>query len=344
MTTQTLVNINTATLDELISVPKIGPALAQRIMDSRPYQEISDLERVSGINKKLIDDLDPYLTLDTLDIQTVNLQIGTDEAFSAEDDSPLETGETEVLSSQDNEFYEQDLEDEEPIVEKNEAIPTKDEIFYDLSEEEMAMPGSVFEEVDVIEEKELPAEEEFVEETTQPAEGKRNEDKKEPPLTEKAEGKPEYVTRQQLTWSVIAAVVASVLLTLALTLGILAFMNGDLRYATWNDAKHLSNQITVLSEHNDSLQIEADQMRKRMDAMETVAGRVTILEETTQTIQNNLTETQTQLESAQKTIADLQDTMSAVQQRIDEYNQGFLGIYNAILPLVEPMLEGGQNK
>lgn len=339
MTTQTLVNINTATLDELVSVPKIGPALAQRIIESRPYQEIDDLVRVSGINRKLLNDLESYLTLDALDIQTVNLQIGTDESFSSEDDSPLETVDTEVLPSEDGEFYTNDLEDEEAMMGKNEAIPTTDEIFYDLPEEEMATPGSVFEEVDVIEEKEIPAEEKSSqaaeEKQTAAAEKKTSDVEKE---------KPEYVTRQQLTWSVIAAVVASVLLTIALTLGILAFMNGDLRYATWNDAKHLSNQITNLSERSDSLQTEADQMRKRMDAMETVAGRVTVLEETTQTMQDNLTETQNQLESAQKTIAEIQDTMSNIQQRIDDYNNGFLGIYNAILPLVEPMLEGGQNK
>lgn len=339
MTTQTLVNINTATLDELVSVPGIGPSLAKRIIDRRPYQEINDLVRVSGIGETSLEDLAPYLTVETAEIQTVNLQIGTDDEFSTEENPPLETVDTEVLPSEDGEFYTNDLEDEEAMMSKNEAIPTTDEIFYDLPEEEMATPGSVFEEVDVIEEKEIPAEEK----SSQAAEEKQTA-AAEKKTSDVENEKPEYVTRQQLTWSVIAAVVASVLLTIALTLGILAFMNGDLRYATWNDAKHLSNQITNLSERSDSLQTEADQMRKRMDAMETVAGRVTVLEETTQTMQDNLTETQTQLESAQKTIAEIQDTMSNIQQRIDDYNNGFLGIYNAILPLVEPMLEGGQNK
>jgi competence protein ComEA len=341
LTTQTLVNINTATLDELVAVPGIGPALAKRILDHRPYQEINDLVQVSGIGETSLEDLVPYLTVETEEIQTVNLQIGTDEEFSTEENPPLETVDTEVLPSEDNEIYTNDLEDEEAIMSKNEAIPITDEIFYDLPEEEMAKPGSVFEEVDVIEEKELPTEEK----SSQPAEEKQTAAaEKKPSEVEKGKDEPEYVTRQQLTWSVIAAVVTSVILTIALTLGILAFMNGDLRYATWNDAKHLSNQITGLSERSDSLQTEADQMRKRMDAMETVAGRVTVLEETTQTMQDNLTETQTQLESAQKTIAEIQDTMSNIQQRIDDYNNGFLGIYNAILPLVEPMLEGGQNK
>lgn len=343
MTTQMLVNINTATLDELTSVPGIGPALAKRIMDNRPYQEINDLVRVSGIGERSLEDLAPYLVLESQEIQTVNLQIGTNEEFPTEDGSPLEAVETEILASHEGEFFSSDLEDEELVMEKNEINPTKDEIFYDLPEEEMSGLSSAFEEVDVIEEKEILSTEEAVKEAP-PAQEKQPMAEKEPPVVNKAEEKPEYVTRQQLTWSVIAAVVISVILTIALTLGILAFMNGDLRYATWNDAKHLSNQITVLSERSDSLQTEADQMRKRMDAMETVAGRVTILEETTQTMQDSLTETQTQLESAQKTIGELQDTMSAVQQRIDDYNNGFLGIYNAILPLVEPMLEGGQNK
>lgn len=53
------VNINTASKEELEAIIGIGPALAQRIIEARPFLSIYDLKRVSGIGettlKKIID-------------------------------------------------------------------------------------------------------------------------------------------------------------------------------------------------------------------------------------------------------------------------------------------------
>ncbi len=56
------VNVNTATLDELTSVPGIGPALAKRIIDRRPFSNLDDLTRVSGIGENSLENLKPVLT------------------------------------------------------------------------------------------------------------------------------------------------------------------------------------------------------------------------------------------------------------------------------------------
>lgn len=60
---QTLVDINRASLEELISISGIGGNLAQRIVDDRPYKTLHDLVRVVGINEKKLAALMPYLTL-----------------------------------------------------------------------------------------------------------------------------------------------------------------------------------------------------------------------------------------------------------------------------------------
>ncbi len=43
------IDINTATLAELESLPSIGPVMAQLIVDGRPYGEVDDLLNVKGI-------------------------------------------------------------------------------------------------------------------------------------------------------------------------------------------------------------------------------------------------------------------------------------------------------
>jgi competence protein ComEA len=61
-----LVNINTAALAELQTLPGIGPKLSQRIVDERerkPFASVDDLRRVAGIGVKTLDKLKPYVTV-----------------------------------------------------------------------------------------------------------------------------------------------------------------------------------------------------------------------------------------------------------------------------------------
>lgn len=53
------VDINTATVEELMSVPGIGQVIAQRIVEFRekngPYASVDDLLKVRGIGEKSLD-------------------------------------------------------------------------------------------------------------------------------------------------------------------------------------------------------------------------------------------------------------------------------------------------
>ncbi|MBZ5640535.1 MAG: helix-hairpin-helix domain-containing protein [Acidobacteriia bacterium] len=60
------VDVNTASAAQLETVPGIGKALAQRIVEFRekngPFGEVDDLVKVRGIGEKSIQRLKPYLT------------------------------------------------------------------------------------------------------------------------------------------------------------------------------------------------------------------------------------------------------------------------------------------
>ena len=58
-----LVNVNTATVAELETLPGIGASRAQAIVDNRPYQTVEDLNRVPGIGDATMNQLRPLVAV-----------------------------------------------------------------------------------------------------------------------------------------------------------------------------------------------------------------------------------------------------------------------------------------
>ena len=58
-----LVDLNTATLAELDALPRVGPAMAARIVAKRPFRRADDLRRVSGIGPSTLRALKPLVTV-----------------------------------------------------------------------------------------------------------------------------------------------------------------------------------------------------------------------------------------------------------------------------------------
>jgi DNA uptake protein ComE-like DNA-binding protein len=52
-----LVDLNTASQQELEDLPMVGPERARKLMDARPFRSWEDVERVPGFDRGMIDDL-----------------------------------------------------------------------------------------------------------------------------------------------------------------------------------------------------------------------------------------------------------------------------------------------
>jgi len=58
-----IVNINTASKEELIALPEIGPVKAQAIIDGRPYATIEDIMKVKGIKQGVFSKIKDHITV-----------------------------------------------------------------------------------------------------------------------------------------------------------------------------------------------------------------------------------------------------------------------------------------
>ncbi|MFO0864858.1 MAG: helix-hairpin-helix domain-containing protein [Gemmataceae bacterium] len=62
------IDVNSATLEELQRLPGIGVKLSKRMVDERtrkPFAELADLRRVSGIGPKTLEKMRPFVVFDT---------------------------------------------------------------------------------------------------------------------------------------------------------------------------------------------------------------------------------------------------------------------------------------
>jgi len=58
-----LLDLNTASKEELMSINEIGPVLAERIMGRRPYKTVDGLIKVKGIGPKKLEKIRPYVAV-----------------------------------------------------------------------------------------------------------------------------------------------------------------------------------------------------------------------------------------------------------------------------------------
>lgn len=115
-----IVNLNTAEMDELTTLPGVGPAMAERIVAARPFHVLEDLLRVSGVGPALLERLSPLV-----EISSVEGPGEEDDVIylEAETEPPSEAAEVSVEVEEDTSIpeVEESEPEEEVVIEK--AIP-----------------------------------------------------------------------------------------------------------------------------------------------------------------------------------------------------------------------------
>lgn len=60
------IDLNTASVWEIMAIDGIGNVLAERIIEGRPFSEVADLQKVKGIGKENFQKLSPFFKVDLI--------------------------------------------------------------------------------------------------------------------------------------------------------------------------------------------------------------------------------------------------------------------------------------
>ncbi len=294
-----VVEVNRATIEELASVPGIGPALAERIVAARPFNSVDELTRVSGIGPTSLERLKPYLTVET------------SPAAGQVEEAALSPAEPEpALTAAD------EPEEIEPIpAESHVPEPPKAEVETSPAESETVQAGqsAVSEPVSPVE--------------TAPAPTPSS-------AAQPVKSGEKWARREDLIWTGVGVAILTLILSLIFTLGTLALINQTLTYAPAAEVQALSARLDALNNRIRLLEGDVDNLRSRVQTIEALGGRVTSLERGQQSLSEELKTAQTELDELQQQSAAFQTQIEELQKRSNVF-QNFLDGLRRLLSVGE---------
>jgi outer membrane murein-binding lipoprotein Lpp len=341
------VNVNYAEEQELQSIPGIGPVLAQRIVQARPYTTQDDITRVSGINTKLLERLKPFLALSSND-HDINLpaeqaseSLATqenDEFIDAEDIYSVDTSseQTESTPVVEEPLIEEDTHIEstaailEPVetTQEEQAVEMPEHIADDFVDVEDIYQGEVMLELP-------PALPEEPEEQPQI--------QVEPPAESAVspaavpEKSPAFVSRSLFIWISVGILILAMVFGMALSLGVLTGINGGLRYASPEQVAALSRDLDALNTRAAAMQETLTSMQGRLDNLEALSGRIDTLETVTGGLQGDIDILSSDIDTLDQSLSLLEEQTAAIQIELDAVSEQatrFQGVMDGLRDLL----------
>ncbi len=340
----TLVNLNTAGREELMTLPGVGPAIADRILESRPFTSIDDLQRISGIGSNFLKGVRERVTLNNdSSPAAVPSESAPAEPAAEPQASPAEVSPSEAeLESETGEQFEAqppaaleqaELQPETPFVEAAaEAGPI--EAAPEAQPVEAAAEAQPVEQAPEIGPAEVAPESSGAVKVFPVPEGQTPGPQAEftpPPVQPAAPATPSRaVTRSQALWMAVGTGFLALVLAFVLSLGVLAAINGGLRFVSPADLNALGRKVDGVTTQTQLLQQDLDGLRGRVNNLEGLSGRVGAVEGQAKQLRTDLDAASQQVQQINQQMTQASSDIKDLQSQTGRF-QGFLDGLKSLL-------------
>jgi len=303
-------NVNTATLDELNTLPGMSAELAQRIQAGRPYTEVEAVKHVKGVGGRLFKRWQPLLT--------VNGHVETESGVPVQ----LETALLEEVVQAG--YGSLPLADEAEIIPPAQVVEPSPAAGVD--EAAVRMPESAGEV------KALPLPTPVVGPVTPSFAGAAQ------PVTKEPAARV-YVTRTQAVLLAFLSSGLTLVLTTGVTLLVLFIINGGLQFASSPAFNRLDNQVAQLSSQANGLEQDLQAVQARLQVVDALSAQVSGMEEEVTGLKQDVQSAQASVKEIASNVEQISqdvDVLTAQVSVFDRFLDGLRSLLNGITPPSNP--------
>jgi len=298
-------DINSADLAELTSLPGIGLNTAEKIVARRPFSTIDELRKINGIGDVVYERIAPFVYVTPIQLDSGDLNdvpITSEPSIVEEVDTPdLEIAPEEIGLAASQGFTSPDNPDgvslefvgEPPPELTGEQLQPAIAPQVEMSETETTSQIEAHPPFAVVNDQSTPVSEQKTGQSPGPS-------------------RPAPPTQANRIYGIsLTCGVFSILFSIAITLGILFLINNGLIYTNPSDLNRTEQKLNDVSSQASSLAREIETLTTRLDNLESIAGRVSAVE-------TGIEETRIEMETLSSGIESLNGQIDELNQQVDE--------------------------